>query len=338
MVRLHMQEQRMSDHILRGRFAPTPSGRMHLGNLAALLIAWLEARSAGGEFVLRIEDLDRERCRPEYTDRLLRDLEMLGFDYDGKPLYQSTRGDYYAGIITQLGKRANIYECFCSRAELHAQPAHIPDPDANAPHSASPVYSGRCRDLTAEERASLRQKRTPAIRIEVPDAYLEFTDLRLGRIYENLARDCGDFILRRSDGGWAYQLAVVADDAAQNVTQVVRGRDLVSSTPRQIWLFGLLGVPAPEYMHIPLLLAPDGRRLSKRERSLELGALLQTMSPAQIVGMTAWLLGLCPSPEPVTPSELVKVYCRGNIPADDIVMQDLPALDGQTDRTPICNI
>jgi len=313
----------MSASLLRGRFAPTPSGRMHLGNLSALLIAWLEARSAGGEFILRIEDLDRQRCKPEYTQTLLRDLEKLGFDYDGEPVFQSKRDDYYREVLEHLSKVAELYECFCTRAELHSSPPAV-DPDSNAPHADSPaaVYSGRCRHLSEEEKTLKRSMRNPAIRIAVPDKQISFTDVSLGSFTENLTVSCGDFILRRSDGGWAYQLAVVADDIAQGVTQIVRGRDLVSSSARQIWLYELLGGTVPQYMHTPLLLAPDGRRLSKREHSLELGELLQRMSPSEVIGTLANLLGLIPSPEPITPHELIPLYRRENIVAGDVIVPE----------------
>ena len=309
----------MNIRTVRGRFAPTPSGRMHLGNLSTLLVAWLEARSAGGEFLLRIEDLDQSRCRPEYTLQLLRDMETLGFDYDGEPVYQSRRGEYYSEVLERLSRRANIYECFCSRAELHAQ--QTVDCDANAPHASTPVYSGRCKRLSEQERELLRKTRRPALRIEVPCVSVSFDDLRLGRVSENLAADCGDFILRRSDGGWAYQLAVVADDIAQEITQVVRGHDLAQSTPRQIWLFNLLGAQVPRvYATFHCSARRDGRRLSKRDKSCELGELLQTLSPQQIVGKLAWMLGLQWSQDPVTPAELVKEYRRENLPARDIVV------------------
>ena len=304
-----------------GRYAPTPSGRMHLGNLSTLLFAWLDARSAKGRFLLRIEDLDRARCKPEYTDQLLRDLDTFGFDYDGTAIRQSEREEYYREMLERLGTAARLYECYCTRAELHST-ARV-DTEANAPQlgAETTVYSGKCRDLNEEEREALRRIRRPALRIQVPDLNLTVIDRIHGSFTENLARDCGDFVLRRSDGGWAYQLAVVADDIAQGVTTVVRGRDLLSSTPRQVWLYSLLGEKPPEYLHVPLLLASDGRRLSKREKDRELGALLDRYAPAEILGRLAYLLGLAPDESPRTLSELLKFYSRDRIPKEDIVAE-----------------
>ena len=305
-----------------GRYAPTPSGRMHLGNLSTLLLAWLDARSGGGRFLLRIEDLDRARCKPAYTDQLLRDLDIFGFDYDGTPVRQSERDICYIETLEKLKKAAWLYECFCTRAELHSDRRNPVDADANAPQlgAEAPVYSGKCRNLSDADRQVLRLTRNPSLRIEVPDCDISFRDLKFGDFTENLARNCGDFVLRRSDGGWAYQLAVVADDAAQGITTVVRGRDLLSSTPRQIWLFSLLGKQPPSYLHVPLLMAPDGRRLSKRERDKELGAMLEHLSPGEIIGRLAFLLGIAPDPSPRMPGDLLPCYRRERIPTDDIVV------------------
>ncbi len=304
---------------VKGRFAPSPSGRMHLGNVATYLVAWLSAKSRGGSVVLRIEDLDRGRCRREYAEQAARDYETLGLFYDEgglEPEYlQSGRDEYYSEVLERLRSRAEIYECFCTRAELHA---------ASAPHASdgTPLYDRRCRTLDASERDELRKTRAPALRIAVPDRTIEFNDRRLGRIAQNLERECGDFLLRRSDGVFSYQLAVVADDIAMGVTEVVRGSDLASSAPRQIFLAELLGAAPPEYMHTPMLVAPDGRRLSKREKSLDLGRLLEVASPQQIVGTLAHLLGLVDRPEPLTPTELLAVYDENRLSATDIVVDE----------------
>ena len=219
---------------MTGRFAPSPSGRMHMGNLWSCLLAWLSARSAGGRMVLRLEDLDPDRCSQGYCDQVMRDLEWLGLDWDGSPVYQSRRTDLYAQAFRELEEKGLLYPCFCTRAERLA---------ASAPHRSdgAAVYSGRCRHLSQAEREELSAQRRPAWRVRVPEREVSFTDLLQGEYRENLARDCGDFILRRSDGVFAYQLAVVVDDGAMGVTQVVRGSDLLSSTPRQLWLQEQLG-------------------------------------------------------------------------------------------------
>lgn len=294
-----------------GRFAPSPSGRMHLGNLWSCLIAWLSARSAGGKMVLRLEDLDPDRCRREYCDQVMRDLEWLGLDWDNRPVYQSERTEIYAQAFTQLEQQGLIYPCYCNRAERLA---------ASAPHRSDGVvlYGGRCRTLTAQQREELEQTRRPAWRLRVPDEEYTFTDLLQGEYRENLERECGDFILRRSDGVYAYQLAVVVDDALMGVTQVVRGQDLLDSTPRQNYIQKLLGYPHPEYGHVPLLLSADGRRLAKRDRDQELGQLQQRFSAPELVGRLAHLAGLLERPEAITPRELIPLFSWEKLPKEDI--------------------
>ena len=282
-----------------GRFAPSPSGRMHLGNVFSALLAWLSVRSAGGKMVLRIEDLDPDRCRPEYAAQLRRDLEWLGLDWDREQTPQSLRPECYWQQFERLTRMGLIYPCYCSRNELHA---------ASAPHASDGtfVYAGTCRDLTAAERAA--KTRRPAWRVRVPDEEVSFLDGLQGEVRENLARECGDFILRRSDGVYAYQLAVVVDDAAGGVTEIVRGADLLRSTPRQLWLQEQLGFPHPHYYHVPLLCAPDGRRLSKREHDLDLGALRQTLTAEQLLGKLAFLAGLLDRPEAASAAELTREF------------------------------
>ena len=295
-----------------GRFAPSPSGRMHMGNLWSCLLAWLAARSAGGGMVLRLEDLDPERCRGEYCDQVMRDLEWLGLDWDGAPVYQSHRTQFYAQAFRELEGQGLIYPCFCTRAERLA---------ASAPHRADgvQVYDGRCRRLTQGQREELAQTRRPAWRVRVPEREITFCDLLQGKYKEELDLDCGDFILRRSDGVYAYQLAVVADDAAMGVTQVVRGGDLLSSTPRQLWLQERLGLPHPEYGHLPLLLAPDGRRLAKRDGGLEQGQLQARYTAPEIVGAQAHAAGLIDRPQAVTPQELLPLFAWDKLPREDMV-------------------
>ena len=299
----------MSAEPVTGRFAPSPSGRMHLGNLWSCLLAWLGARSTGGRMVLRLEDLDPDRCKRAYCDQVMRDLEWLGLDWDGAPVYQSGRTRLYAQAFSRLEERGLVYPCYCTRAQRLA---------ASAPHRGEEIYSGRCRDLSPEERAGLEQERRPAWRLKVPDRTCSLRDLIQGVYEENLARDCGDFILRRSDGVYAYQLAVVVDDAAMEVTQVVRGADLLSSAPRQNYLRDLLGLPRPQYAHVPLLLAADGRRLAKRDRDQELSALQSRCTAPELVGRLAHLAGLIPAPEPAEPRQLIPLFSWEKIPKEDI--------------------
>lgn len=296
---------------VRGRFAPSPSGRMHLGNLWSCLLAWLSARSSGGSMVLRLEDLDTDRCRPEYCDQVMRDLEWLGLDWDNEPVYQSRRSEIYRDFFDRLDAQGLIYPCYCTRAERLA---------ASAPHRSDGValYDGRCRRLTPEEAADLARTRHPAWRVSVPQEELAFTDLCQGLYRQRLDLECGDFILRRSDGVYAYQLAVVADDALMGVTQVVRGSDLLDSTPRQLWLGRQLGFDAPEHGHVPLLLAPDGRRLAKRDRDLELGQLQQLCTAPELVGRLAHLAGLIPEYAPITPAQLIPLFSWDKVPKNDL--------------------
>ena len=298
---------------MTGRFAPSPSGRMHLGNLWSCLLAWLAARSGGGGMVLRLEDLDPDRCRPEYCDQIMRDLEWLGLDWDGAPVYQSRRTEIYQQAFQRLKQQALIYPCFCTRAERLA---------ASAPHRADGVsiYDGRCARLTNAAQEELSRTRRPAWRVRVPEMEICFTDLLQGEFGENLARDCGDFILRRSDGVFAYQLAVVVDDACMGVSQVVRGRDLLSSTPRQIWLQDRLGLPHPEYGPLPLLLAPDGRRLAKRDRDRELGCLQAQYTAQSLVGRLAWAANLIDRPQDITPQELLPLFSWEKLPKGDMTI------------------
>ena len=297
-----------------GRFAPSPSGIMHLGNAYSALLAWLSARSAGGRMILRIEDLDPDRSRQEYADAIRRDLRWLGLDWDAESAPQSARTERYAAAFERLMEKGLVYPCYCTRTQLHA---------ASAPHASDgrTVYPGTCRGLAPGDRPAGRK---PAWRLTVPDEEVGFLDGLMGPVKENLARDCGDFIIRRSDGVYAYQLAVVVDDAETGVTQVVRGCDLLHSTPRQLYLYALLGMRAPEFYHVSLLCAPDGRRLSKRDGDLDLGALRQRYSAEQIVGLLACAAGLQQRPAPVRAGELVRDFRWKNVTADAAV--DIRAL------------
>ena len=306
---------------MKGRFAPTPSGRMHLGNLFSALLAWLDARSQGGSMVFRVEDLDPERCTLDRARQAADDLIWLGLDWDEggvEPNYcQSRRSQHYEAAFRTLEEQGLVYPCYCSRAQRLA---------ASAPHRSdgSVVYSGRCAHLTAEERAALEaQGRRPAWRVRVPEERVTVNDLHMGPYTENLCRDCGDFILRRSDGVWAYQLAVVVDDALMGVTQVVRGADLLPSAPRQAWLHRTLGYEPPEFAHVPLLTASDGRRLAKRDRDLDVGVLRQRYTAEQLAGYLACWAGLLDRPEPVRPRELVEEFSWKRVPREDIRLEGM---------------
>ncbi len=290
-----------------GRFAPSPSGRMHLGNIFTALMAWLSVRSQKGKMLLRIEDLDPQRSKPEFIAALREDLCWLGLDWDEEMPLQSQRGKIYASYFRKLP----VYPCYCSRNELHA---------ASAPHAADGkfLYPGTCRRLTEEERGE--KKKVPSWRVEVPDREVVFHDGIFGEYRENLARDCGDFILRRADGVYAYQLAVVCDDALGDVTEVVRGCDLMDSTPRQLWLYEALGFPAPRFYHVPLLLAPDGKRLSKREKSLDMAHLRENYRPEEIVGTVAHAAGLLDEYLPLNPGELISIFSWDRLKRKNIVI------------------
>ena len=304
-----------------GRYAPSPSGRMHLGNLCCCLLAYLSARSKGGKLLLRVEDLDAERCPRAFASLLEADLAWLGLAADeggsaggpAAPYYQSERSALYRAYYEKLARKGLVYPCFCSRSQLHA---------ADAPHreDGQVVYPGTCRGLTPAEVLEKSRLRRPAYRVRVPDEELAFMDGHLGPYSENLARDCGDFYLRRADGVFAYQLAVVVDDALMGVTEVVRGADLLSSTPRQLWLYRTLGLNAPQFYHIPLLLAPDGRRLSKRDGDESLENLKARYTPAEIIGRLAYLCGLRPTPAPCTADTLLPDFDWAKVPKNDILL------------------
>ncbi len=284
-----------------GRFAPSPTGRMHAGNVFAALVAWLVAKSQGGRIVLRIEDLDAERSKPQFVSAVQRDFEALGLTWDEGPYFQHDREEAYQAAFDKLAERGLVYPCFCTRADLHA---------ASAPHRGEkPVYPGTCRTLTAVERARRALDRAPAQRLMVPSREIVFDDLVQGPYRQNLECDCGDFLVQRSDGAFAYQLAVVVDDAEQGVNSVVRGVDLLCSTPQQIYLQELLGLPHPRYAHVPLVVAELNRRLSKRDHDAALDALLARFgTPAGIIGHIAGITGLAPTCDPATPEELLQSF------------------------------
>jgi len=299
---------------------------MHLGNAMTALLSWLCAKSQGGQWLLRIEDLDPLRCKREWAELMQEDLLRLGLEWDEGGLdncgrgasesspapisyCQSERSDIYARALKKL--EGLTYPCYCTRADILS---------AGAPHQSDGrvIYSGKCRSLHSWERP---QGKAHSIRIEVPDKDVIFNDLVYGRQCYNLQRDCGDFILRRSDGGYAYQLAVVVDDALMGVTQVVRGRDLLLSSAQQIFLYESLGFEVPEFCHLPLLCSSKGERLSKRDRSMDLGELLKTHSAEEIIGRLAFLSGIIPSEQPCLPKDLIGEFSIDKIRPEDITAE-----------------
>ena len=302
-----------------GRFAPSPSGRIHLGNILCCLLAWLSARQKGGRVLLRIEDLDIARCPRRYADQMVEDLRWLGLTWDvgpGReggdgPYYQSERTALYQAALEKLEAQGWVYPCFCTRAELHA---------ASAPHRSDgqTIYPGTCRSLTALEAAERAKKRAPALRLRVPEEEIAFLDGHMGPQRQRLDTECGDFLLRRSDGLFAYQLAVVVDDAAMGVTEVVRGADLLSSTPRQLYLYHLLGLQPPRFIHFPLLLTHEGRRLSKRNADAGLDVLQDRYAPEEILGKLAFLAGFNPEARPGRAEDFLEVFSWEKVPWEDI--------------------
>lgn len=290
----------MGDEVV-GRFAPSPTGRMHAGNIFAALMSWLVVKAQGGRIVLRIEDLDVERSKAGFADQVMRDFEKLGLYWDVGPYYQQGRGGAYEAAFEELTRRDLVYPCFCTRADLHA---------ASAPHRGEKlVYPGTCRDLTPAEREERGAARAPAFRLRVPDEDYAFHDLVQGDFAQNLARECGDYIVRRSDGLFAYQLAVVVDDAEQGVNCIVRGMDLLVSTPQQMYLQDLLGFGHASYAHVPLLVSERDRRLSKRDRDAGLEELLTAyQTPEGVIGHVAHIAGLLPEDAPATPAELLASF------------------------------
>ncbi len=293
---------------------------MHLGNVLTAMLAWLSVKSRGGRFVLRIEDLDTARCRKEYATQLMDDLNWLGLTWDEgpcaamphAPYFQSECTALYEQALAQLSRSQTIYPCFCSRADLHA---------ASAPHrtDGTAIYAGTCRSLTPQQCETYKlQGRQAALRVAVPGRDISFHDTLCGSVQQNLARECGDFIIRRSDGIFAYQLAVVVDDARMGITEVVRGRDLLDSTPRQIFLQQALGFPLPEYIHTPLLVNAQGARLSKRDGALDLGVLRHKFTPCQLIGRLAALVGLLPAPESIDLRTLAANFSWQQIHSADI--------------------
>jgi glutamyl-tRNA synthetase len=277
-----------------GRFAPSPTGDLHVGNLRTALLAWLFARSQGARFLMRVEDLDAGRVRPGLETRQLADLRAIGIDWDGPVVRQSERQELYAGALARLDARGLLYRCWCTRAEIR-EAAHGPLPEG--------AYPGTCRELTAAQVAEREASgRPPAWRVRADDAAVTFTD----RVCGPFTGAVDDFVVRRNDGAYAYNLAVVVDDGAQEIGEVVRGADLLESTPRQLWLGERLGLAAPGHAHVPLMLGPDGARLAKRHGAVTLAERASLgQSPADV---RQELLGPFGLGDCVTMEELVNAF------------------------------
>ncbi|WP_217595752.1 tRNA glutamyl-Q(34) synthetase GluQRS [Cohnella sp. GbtcB17] len=312
---------------IRGRFAPTPSGRLHLGNALTALLAWLHIRSAGGEIVLRLEDLDRQRCKPELAGELPGELKWLGLDWDEgpdvggphAPYEQSRRTALYERVLDELQRQGRLYPCYCSRADLQAA--------ASAPHgldAEGPAYPGTCRRLTAAERTERALRKTPSLRFAMDEqANYRFHDGIAGETVFSGASG-GDFVVRRADGIVAYQLAVVADDIEMEITDVLRGWDLLDSTPRQLALYEALGSPPPRFAHSPLLLGADGSRLSKRHGAVSLPELRDRFGvrAERLVGFLAWLAGLCDRVEASRPADWIAAFDLASVRRQAVTLPD----------------
>ena len=308
----------MEKKTIRGRFAPSPSGRMHMGNAYSALLSWLSVKSKGGEWVLRIEDLDPGRSRKEYADQIEEDLLWLGLEWDEGgsrggdhgPYYQSMRDDIYHEYLERLRQKGLTYPCYCTRADIMA---------TQAPHETDGriVYQGTCRGR--EEQPGVPH----ATRVIVPDETICYCDGHYGEQHVNLQEHCGDFVLQRRDGAWAYQLAVVVDDALMGITEVVRGVDLLLSAAQQIYLYRELGFDEPAFCHLPLLCAEhEGvvQRLSKRDRSMNLGEIRQHMSAEEVVGFLACHAGIIDQPQKITAAELLPLFSWDRVPCDPIIL------------------
>ena len=315
---------------------------MHLGNVFCALLSWLSAKSKGGEWVLRIEDLDPQRSKRDYALQLMDDLQWLGLPWDGEPVWQSQRGDIYEEYLQRLTDMGLTYPCYCTRADIMA---------TQAPHETDGrvVYKGTCRPSAPSPLTVNRSPLEATTRLIVPDCTIPFTDGHYGKHDINLAEHCGDYIIRRKDGAWAYQLAVVVDDALMGVTEIVRGRDLLLSSPQQIHLRELLFLKRKgengkrktnsltphrspltahrspftvDFFHHPLLCNSEGQRLCKRDKSMDLEYLRRTgITPQEIIGKLAYLAGLTDTTTPITPSELLPLFSWDKVPTEDIILK-----------------
>ena len=295
--------------VIRSRFAPSPTGRMHLGNLWIAFLNWLWTRQRGGKIILRMEDIDRDRCRKEYEEGILEDLSWMGLDFDEGPegIYsygpavQSRRYDIDDSILSAMEKKGHIYPCYCSRSRIHQV--------LSAPHEgeARPVYDGHCRNLTPKERESMTKN--PCWRVRMEESTISFTDLFYGTITRTLKAGADDFVVRRADGLVAYQLAVSIDDGEMGITHVFRGNDLLDSTPGQAWLIQKLGYQVPAYGHLPLLVDTRGIRLSKRQKGITVRELRNRgLRPEDLTGLLLHLAGGLPELRPVSLEEALEDF------------------------------
>lgn len=297
---------------------------MHLGNVFCAVLSWLSAKSKGGEWLLRIEDLDPQRSKEEFAKWIMDDLQWLGLEWDegpdfnephksvgiNGPYYQSERGDIYLEYLKRLQEKGLVYPCYCTRNDILA---------TQAPHESDGrvVYKGTCRNIIPGSRTG-----EAALRLIVPNRDITCNDGIYGEYSVNLTKEIGDFIVRRKDGAWAYQLAVVVDDALMGVTEVVRGRDLLLSTPQQTYVAELLDFPTPSFTHIPLLCNGARQRLSKRDKSLDMGTLRQRYTPNELLGWIAQLAHLVPDRTSISAKELTSLFDLNKIPREDIVIQN----------------
>ena len=307
----------------KGRFAPSPSGRMHLGNMMTALLSWLDAKSRGGTWLLRIEDLDPQRSKTEFARLIEDDLRWLGLDWDegglddlgsAGPYSQSLRHDIYTQYLSRLRQTGLTYPCHCRRTDIMA---------TQAPHQTDGriVYAGTCRPSARPPFPRIESDTPAATRIYVPDRVISFTDRIFGPQSVNLTEHCGDFVVERADGARAYQLAVVIDDALMGVTDVIRGCDLLLSTAQQLYLYEILGLRAPRYGHVPLVCNAQGLSLSKRDQSMSMEQLRRDLTPAQLTGILAHTAGLTPTPAPVAPHDLLDTFSLSRIaPTDSLVI------------------
>lgn len=311
---------------IRGRFAPTPSGWIHLGNARTALLSWLHVRSLGGTYILRMEDIDMTRARSALAQGIMEDLRWIGLDWDEGPdiggpygpYTQSQRLERFKSALERLQGQDLLYPCFCSRADIMAA--------AHAPHGLSgegPAYSGTCRNLSSSEALAKALHKLPSLRFKVPqhsDDIISFHDQVAGHVSFR-ASEGGDFIIKRADGMFSYQLAVVVDDADMHMTDVLRGYDLLDSTPRQLLLYQALGLVPPRFAHVPLVLGPDGRRLAKRHGGVALRAMRrQGITPEAVIGWLAYFSGLLDSPEPVKAVDLIDSFHLDKLPREPVIL------------------
>ncbi len=306
---------------IKGRFAPSPSGRMHLGNVFTAVLSWLSVKSRGGKWLLRIEDLDPSRSKRCFSELIEDDLQWLGLEWDeggleGKgacgPYSQSERGGRYEEALDRLTAQGITYPCYCTRGELMA---------TNAPHLSDGrvVYAGTCRPerMTA---GNMEGKKMRATRLRVPEEVITFDDGIFGRTCVDLSNEVGDFVVRRGDGAWAYQLAVVVDDALMGVTEVMRGCDLLQSAAQQIYLYRLLGYEAPRFVHVPLLCNSAGQRLSKRDGSLNMEVLRREMKAEEFLGEVGFLAGLTERGKKARLQDLLELYDENRLPKTEKII------------------